>query len=101
SYTGTKCPHTDLALKVDVNILSAALVVYENHFHVSLSPAPSDHPAIQGGDPKYFIHTDHKSGDSQLVDIHIFRGGKEICVKQDLNFELHTNDIIEIGELVC
>lgn len=39
---------------------------------------------------------------SAIYDPHVFRGGEEICPKQDLSFPLLANDILDLGgPLVC
>lgn len=50
---------------------------------------------------KYFLHTDNQTGIANLVDIHITRSGTEICLKQNLEFELLPADLVELGEIVC
>ena len=92
-YTGSKCPHTDLALKVDVFNLLAAIQIYEKYFNVTVKP-------IEDQD-KYFIHLDNVTGNILWVDIHVYRFENEICVKQDLDFKLQPQDIVELGELIC
>lgn len=101
AYTGSKCPHTDLALEVTALTLAEALATYEKHFKVSVSPAPADHPDLIGQEAKYFVHTDRETGLAQLVDIHVLRDGKEVCAKQNMDFALLPQDIVELGELAC
>jgi hypothetical protein len=36
-----------------------------------------------------------------LVDIHVERDAKDICIKQDLGFPLLEPDVVSIGALVC
>ena len=40
-------------------------------------------------------------GHPMLVDIHVLRGGEEICPKQDLSFPLFDTDIVKIGLIAC
>ena len=40
-------------------------------------------------------------GHDMLVDIHVLRGGEEICPKQDLSFPLFETDIVKIGLIAC
>jgi hypothetical protein len=35
----------------------------------------------------------------QVIDLHVFRGGEEICPKQDLSFALLPDDVIGIALL--
>jgi len=52
--------------------------------------------------PKYFrYYADVFSDDYVLVDVHITRRDIEICPKQDLNFALEGDDIVEAGILIC
>ncbi len=37
----------------------------------------------------------------QVIDLHVFRGGAEICPKQDLSFALLPDDVIGIAPLAC
>ena len=76
---------------------------YEEKYAVSIVPYDGSSEAVpfkQGDEPKYFFY-EKSSSNRRLVDIHVFRDGREICPKQDLSFELFDGDIIEIGELVC
>jgi len=100
SYTGSPCPHTDLAFESSAKTLSEALKAYEDHFDVSVVPCvtpidPSD------TEVKYFVFTNNKTSISKYVDIHVFRGNEEICPKQNLGFELLGEDMVEMGELIC
>ncbi len=53
-------------------------------------------------EPKYFrYYADESCDDYALVDIHITRRGTACCPKQDLNFGLEPDDIVEAGELEC
>ncbi len=52
--------------------------------------------------PKFFrYYQDELSDDFVRVDIHVIRDGIEICPKQDLNFALAADDIVEAGVLIC
>ncbi len=51
--------------------------------------------------PKYFLCTNIKTGDEELVDIHIHRHDEVICPKQDIDFLLAPDDVVEAGLLVC
>jgi hypothetical protein len=52
--------------------------------------------------PEYFRYYANKfSADYILTDIHITRRNVEICPKQDLNFALEADDIVEAGMLIC
>jgi len=99
SYTGTPCPHTDLALASTALTLGQALRDYELHFCVTVRPCDEPLP----GDPelKYFRVTEEDGSESWLVDVHVFREGLEICPKQDLGFALQPSDLVELGSLIC
>ena len=101
TYTGTPCPHTDLAFHTEHLSLLAAIKEYEKVFNVLIirhvDEADSE---VKYGD-KYFKHIDNDTGYSQLVDLHIIREADVICPKQNLDVQLQSNDIIELGELIC
>lgn len=101
SYTGSPCPHLDLALKSDARTLGGAVAEYETHFNVQIAPMlePFDGDPHNAG--KYFKFTDMSTGVQKLVDIHISRNSEDICLKQDLSFALLPEDIVELGELIC
>ena len=55
-------------------------------------------------DPPKWFRVYAPSGDSpdySLADIHIRRGGADICAKQDLSYALLPSDIVLIGALAC
>ncbi|KMW44486.1 hypothetical protein PQH03_15920 [Ralstonia insidiosa] len=101
TYTGSPCPHSDLAFHSDAETLNAALREYEAHFGVTIVPHVDAKDAIEKFGEKYFLHTDNASGVSQLVDIHVIRGGEELCIKQDVSFALKATDLVEMGDLIC
>jgi len=37
----------------------------------------------------------------ELVDIHVWCGGENICIKQDVDFPLLESDVVSIGVLAC
>ena len=101
TFTGTPCPHLDLALHSNAKNLVEALIDYEQHFKVTIKPMLEpldDNPANTG---KYFKYWADDSETWSAVDIHILRADEEICPKQDLLFQLHPSDIVEIGQLIC
>ncbi|WP_339092992.1 hypothetical protein [Variovorax paradoxus] len=52
--------------------------------------------------PKYFrYHLSRSDPNFVLVDIHVTRDGKEICVKQDISFPLLPSDKVMFGHLAC
>ena len=101
AYTGSPCPHTDLALKVDALTLGDALARYESHFGVRISVHVDAKDAEEMFGDKYFRYVDEMSGENKLVDIHVIRGNSELCPKQNLDFILENTDIVEIGPLLC
>lgn len=101
TYTGSVCPHTDLALRVDAMTLGDALVQYERCFDVRISAHVDAGDAEEKHGDKYFRYVDEASGDNMLVDIHVFRGDAELCPKQNLDFPLEMADIVELGPLLC
>ena len=101
TFTGTKCPHTDLAFKTAKLHLASAIREYEKALNVTVAAHVDAPDAEVKFGSKYFIHTDNSSGESTLVDLHIIRGEEEICPKQDLDLYLLDSDIVEMGPLVC
>lgn len=101
TYTGTLCPHLDLALRSNAQTLDDAIRDYEAHFNVQVAPMldPLDGNSENLG--KYFEFTDLSSGARQPVDIHIIRSNDEICPRQDLSFALLVDDVVELGEIIC
>ena len=99
--TGSAPPHLDLALRSDATCLGEAILEYEAHFNVKLTQLTGplyDDPNNAG---KFFEFKDLETGDLDHVDIHIFRGGQEICAKQDLSVALEADDVVEFGPLLC
>jgi hypothetical protein len=99
TYTGTPCPHNDLALKSDATTLGEAIRDYEERFNVSIRACVE--PLAGESKVKYFVFTDLESQVTQYVDIHVFRGELELCPKQDSTFMLESDDLVEMGELIC
>lgn len=101
AYTGSPCPHIDLAFESTAETLGAAIRDYEVHFDVSIIPYSKRLDPNDADVAKYFVCTQNKTETQTLVDIHIFRGEEEICPKQNIGFKLFPNDIVELGELIC
>ncbi len=101
TYTGSPCPHNDLAFNVSDMILKDALRKYEIQFNVTIIPYIDESNTSKTNEAKYFLHIDNISKETNLVDLHIIRNGVEICVKQNLDFQLLTDDLVEMGELLC
>ena len=99
TYTGTPCPHNDLALKSDAKTLGDAIQHYETYFNVRVRPCLEPLPGQR--EVKYFVVTDVRSEVIWYVDIHVFRHKEEICPKQNVTFRLEVDDLVEMGELVC
>jgi hypothetical protein len=54
--------------------------------------------------PKWFRiygYPNSAAEDYMLVDIHVIRDAKDICIKQDLLFPLLESDVLSIGALAC
>lgn len=101
TFTGSPCPHLDLAYEISAKTLSEAIFAYESRFDVRILPYFGMNECTQNDEPKYFEFIEIASGRMQLVDIHVHRQGIEICPKQDLTFRLLQDDLVEIGELIC
>ena len=86
--------------------IKQALSIYGQAYKVALKPYDGrfDEMPFDPANPKYFIcsfddETDRNHG--TLVDIHVRRDEEEICIKQDLDFELRDGDIVDLGQLAC
>ncbi|CAM2143919.1 protein of unknown function [Pararobbsia alpina] len=101
TYTGSRCPHTDLALESDALTLGDAIAQYERHFGVRISIHIDAEDAEEKFGDKYFRYIDEAGDEDILVDIHVFRGDEELCPKQNLDFALEDADIVELGPLLC
>ncbi len=101
TFTGSLCPHLDLAIQSNAQTLGEALSDYERHFKIKIKPMlePLDGDPANAG--KYFQFWGDGAANWTAVDIHILRGTEEICPKQDLSFALHPTDVVDIGELIC
>ena len=62
---------------------------------------PSKNTNNPENDYKYFDYLDNLTNNIHLVDLHVIRGEESICVKQNLNFILQENDMVEMGTLIC
>jgi hypothetical protein len=100
AYTGSPCPHNDLAFESTAETLGEALKAYQIHFDVSVYPCTTPIDPCDT-ELKYFVFTDNKTSISTYVDIHVHRGNLEICTKQNLDFKLLSNDMVELGEPIC
>lgn len=79
--------------KIDAHTLGELLVSFERITGCRVIPHDP---------PKYFRY--YRKGETDsflLVDIHVTRGGSEVCPKQDLDFRLEQEDIVEAGVLIC
>lgn len=94
----TFIPHDDLAFKINAGTLGEAIRQYDAHFDVTVV----QHQEPAGAEVKYgekYIHQDNKTDRSQLVDIPVIRGGFISYPKQDLNFVLPSDDLVNMGVL--
>ena len=99
AYTGSACPHNDLALPSDATTLGEAIREYELAFNVLVAPCLEPLPGES--EVKYFTVTERETKTQYIVDIHVFRGESEICPRQDTSFVLNDGDLVELGELIC
>jgi hypothetical protein len=99
TYTGSLCPHNDLAYESKALTLGDALRDYEVKFNVSISPCTAPLPGET--EVKYFLFKENFSDCFSYVDIHVFRGELEICPKYDMSFNLESTDLVEMGQLIC
>jgi len=102
AYTGSFIPHEDLVFFVEATTLKEAIDIYSVEFNVNIKQCESE-PGIEEG--KYFWQVDLDSNTlipKRLLDIHVYRGEENICVKQDLCFNLQDGDIIEmLSNRIC
>lgn len=99
AYTGTLCPHLDLALRSNAHTLAEAIFDYEQHFDVRVTPMLESFDGNSENFGKYFKFTDLINNNWQPVDIHVIRDNGQIFPKQDLSFSLHEDDVLEFVEL--
>jgi len=82
-------------LPIVAQTLGEAVAAAEKYFSVRIVP----HDA-----PKWFRVYGQPGFNAEqylLGDIHVRRGGQDICPKQDLSFSLQESDGVSIGTLVC
>jgi hypothetical protein len=101
TYTGSPCPHLDLALPSAAKTLGEAIAHYANHFAVEISAMTTPLDGKPENLGKFFECRQPATGMYWVLDIHVLRGNEELCPKQDLLFGLHAQDIVELGALVC
>ncbi len=101
TYTGSRCPHLDLAVHSAATTLDAAIRDYETRFGAQITKHQDTLTVDEEAAAKYFAYLDLETRQIQLVDIHVFREGREICPKHDLQFPLEPDDVVEFGELIC
>jgi len=83
-----------------------ALDIYSKALQVDVKPYDGSFPdrPLDKDNLKYFI-CEYNRGDQgpyiDLVDIHVQRGDEEICIKQNLDFELRDGDIVDLGAMAC
>lgn len=100
TYTGTRCPHTDLAIEVNAETVREAVAAYEAMFACKVTAAPDDLPVLRGHEGLYCIHIDVASGESVLVAVHVVRGDETIEVRQNFDIAVRPDDILDIVQLV-
>jgi hypothetical protein len=82
-------------LPIVAQTLGEAVAVAAHHFGVRIVPHDP---------PKWFrIYglPEFTAEEYRLVDIHVLREAKDICVKQDLLFPLLESDVVSIGAIAC
>jgi len=90
-------------LVINASTLREALSSYCENYHCRIEPYDGswDSVPLAPGEEKYFFYKS-SDGNVRLVDIHVCRNdGREICPKQNFEFELLSGDKIYIGELIC
>jgi len=89
---------------VECSTLRQALEAYCNKYHSSYRLYDGEFENYPGteSEKKYFYYKSHnpKLGEI-IVDIHVERKGNNICLKQNLDFELLDGDIVRLGSLEC
>jgi hypothetical protein len=102
TYTGSKCPHLGLAIQSDARTVAEALEHYERHFSVKIAPMVDPLHGLEENRGKYFQFWQTLDSDEwRAVDVHIIREGLSICTKHELHLQPRSEDIVEIGELIC
>jgi hypothetical protein len=89
------CPtRSTEGMRIEAATIAGAVAVAEKFFDVRIVPHDP---------PKWFrvYGLPGLGEDFGLVDIHVYRAGGNICIKQDLKFLLLDADIVAIGALAC
>lgn len=101
TYTGSPIPHLDLAYRCEAQTLAEALSIYESVFNARITPMQEPLLGLNENIGKYFDYLDLDNNSKMAVDVHVIRQGETICPKQNLDFVLQKEDIVDIGPLLC
>ena len=96
AYTGTPCPHADLAFEVPDRTLHDALRSYETRFDVTIVPGALP-LAGSSGLKCFFVGRTENPG--RAVEVVVTRGLTDYRPGHDTAFELEASDIVELVEL--
>lgn len=100
SYTGTRCPHLDLAINSTATTVAEAITEYQQHFGVNVTPMIESFDGQPESAGRYWLHTDPQTQRSQAVRICIVRAGDNLSVMHDIDVTLQADDIVELQELI-
>jgi hypothetical protein len=98
-------PHRGLDVS-QTKTVGQAIEIFTKKFEVEVKPYDGsfeDMP-LDKDNLKYFFceyESDRFGTCKQLADIHVQRGDEDICIKQNLDFELLDGDIVRVQELAC
>ena len=96
AFTGTPCPHDDLAFETSDRTLHDALRSYEAKFNVVI--VPGSLPLADSPDLKcFFVGEDTRPGSA--VEVVVTRGSTDYRPGHDTAFELEASDVVELQEL--
>lgn len=96
AYTGSPCPHSDLAFEISDLTLRDALRSYEAKFDVMI--VPGNLPLADSPGLKCF-HVGKAEGLRLAVEVVVTRGSAHFRPGHDAAFVLEAADIVELQEL--
>jgi hypothetical protein len=90
------------AFVTDATTLGQALAAYAMHFGVRLVPLRDATALGFESEPgKYFEFCTVPGERGFAVDVHVLRGGIDICARQELGLVLEEGDVVTLDMLAC
>lgn len=97
TYTGSPCPHSDLAFEISDGTLGDALRSYEIRFSVLIVPGTLPLAGSPGLKCFFVGKAEALEG---VVEVVVSRGSTDFRPGHDTAFELEASDIVELQELL-